>query len=209
VLGNLFKNRYILPNYKPLRLWAITRAFPFSAIRRAPFWLMTCGVLAACDPIALVPNAAPPEPGVVKATRDGPKGAELGTCWGKTISPAVIETFSEQVQIKPAKVNSDGTIGRLPVYRTESHQLIVTPRRDNWFETPCAEALTQEFNGSLQRALQARGFYKGKITGESNRRTRAAVLAFQKTLDGPSSEVLSLDAARALGLISIERAEDT
>jgi hypothetical protein len=187
----------------------MTPKSPFMLLRRVPLWLMTCGALAACDPAALIPMPDPPEPGVVEATRNGPIGAAPGTCWGKTISPAVIETVSEQVQVKPAKVNPDGTIARLPVFRSKARQQIVTPRRDNWFETPCAEILTPEFNSTLQRALQARGIYRGKITGDMDRRTRAAVMAFHKTLGEPESGVLSLKAARALGLINIERTEDT
>jgi hypothetical protein len=187
----------------------MTRISSYSALRRLPFLLVACGALAACDTAALVPAQAPPEPGVAKPTRDGPEGAAEGTCWGKTISPAVIETVSQQIQVKPAKVNPDGTIGTLPVYRTEARQKIVTPRRDNWFETPCPEVLTTEFVSTLQRALQVRDLYNGKITGDINRRTRNAVLSFQQTLGGPASEVLSLKAARALGLVSVERTDGT
>jgi hypothetical protein len=175
---------------------------------RAPLLIGACGALIACDSASLAPTAIPPEPGVVAATRDGPDGAAPGTCWGKTVSPAVIETVREQVQVKPAQVNPDGTIGHLPVYRSEARQKIVTPRRDNWFETPCAEVLNEEFVSSLQRALSARGLYSGKITGTMNRRTRSAVQGFHKTLGGPASEVLSLQAARALGLVSVERNTD-
>tara|TARA_R110002110_G_scaffold48959_7_gene145516 strand:- start:813 stop:1370 length:558 start_codon:yes stop_codon:yes gene_type:complete len=182
----------------------MTQAFRFSRPLGILFPLMACAGLIACD--AAGPPAAlpPPEPGVLEATRNGPDGAPPGSCWGRTVSPAVFETVTKQVQVKPAKINSDGTIAKPPVYRSETRQQIVTQRRDNWFETPCPEVLTPEFVASLQRALGARGLYAGEVTGVMNMPTRNAVQVFQKP-DGPDSGVLSLDAARRLGLIAVER----
>ncbi len=170
---------------------------------RVPLWLAVCASLAACEPAALR-GTPPPEPGVVEATRNGPPGAAPGTCWGRTVSPAVIETVTEQVQVKPAKVNPDGTIAAPPEYTTETRQQIITGRVDNWFETPCAEALTPEFNATLQRALAVRGYYLGGVNGEMDSETRAAIQAFQR-VDGLDSGVLSLATARKLGLIAVER----
>jgi hypothetical protein len=175
-----------------------TRAWPLSLV------LLACAALAGCDPAATGPAAEPPEPGVLEATREGPADAPEGSCWGKTVSPAVVERVTEQVQIKPASVNPDGTIGSLPVYRTEERQVIVTPRRDNWFETPCPDVLTGEFVSSLQRALLARGGYSGAITGKLDSKTRAAVEKFQRA-EGLDSAVLSLSTARTLGLIAVPR----
>ncbi|MDF3414188.1 peptidoglycan-binding protein [Sulfitobacter sp. M57] len=166
--------------------------------------LLTCTALAGCDPVTSPSPAEPPEPGVLEATRNGPADAPAGSCWGKTISPAVVERVTEQVQIKPALVNPDGTIGRLPVYRTEKRQVIVTPRRDNWFQTPCPDVLTPEFLSSLQRALQVRGGYSGAITGKLDAKTRTAVERFQRA-QGLDSAVLSLATARTLGLIAVPR----
>ena len=156
--------------------------------------------LAACDGA----TGSAPEPGVFEATRSGPPGAAPGTCWGRTFTPAVVERVSERVEVKPAVVNPDGTIGALPVYRTEDRQVIVTPRRDNWFETPCPDVLTPEFISSLQRALQARGTYAGPVTGVMDAATRAAIRTFQAP-GGPDSGVLSVESARLLGLIAVPR----
>jgi hypothetical protein len=133
---------------------------PISRISAAGIAALLAIALAGCDPVAPADKAvkAAPEPGVVQATRNGPTGAPAGSCWGRTVTPAIIETVTEQVQVKPAKMNPDGSIARPPVYRTETRQDIVRARVDTWFETPCAEVLTAEFNSSLQRALQARGF---------------------------------------------------
>lgn len=141
---------------------------------------------------------------MVEPTRNGPEGAPPGSCWGRTVSPAVFETVTEQVQVEPAKVNPDGSVAKLPVYRTETHQEMVVERRDNWFETPCPEVLTAEFVSSLQRALAARDLYSGEITGTLDDATRDAVRRYQRA-GGPQSGVLSLDAARSLGLIAVAR----
>ena len=151
-------------------------------------------LLAACDP------AAPPPGSAFDSTRLAPPGAPPGTCWENLPTPAVVETVSEQVLVKPAVTNPDGTIASLPVYRSEDRQRIVTPRRDNWFETPCPPAFTAEFVSSLQRALQARGLYAGPVNGLMDAPTRAAVRRVQAA-DGIDSDVLSIETARALGLV--------
>jgi hypothetical protein len=159
--------------------------------------------LSACETAPLAED--PPEPGVLEATTEGPEGAPPGSCWGKTVGPAVIETVTDQIQVKPAEVSAAGNITALPVYRTETRQEIVTARVDNWFETPCTAVLDAEFNASLQRALFVRGIYKGPVNGTMDRATRAAVRRYQVTEGGPDSEVLSLEAARSLGLVAVER----
>lgn len=178
--------------YRNTRAWQLTLG------------LLTCAALAGCDPAATGPANEAPEPGVMEATRNGPADAPEGSCWGKTVSPAVVERVTKRVQVKPASVNPDGTIGSLPVYRTEERQVIVTPRRDNWFQTPCPDVLTDEFISSLQRALMVRGGYSGAITGKLDTNTRAAVEQFQRT-EGLNSAVLSLATARTLGLIAVPR----
>ncbi len=178
---------------------------PSEHLRRICGALALCATLTGCDAALQGAAQEPPEPGVSAPTRDGPEGALPGTCWGKTVSPAVIQTVSKQVQVKPAKVNPDGTLAELPVFRTEQSQEIVTPRKDNWFETPCPEVLTEEFTASLQRALQVRGRYAGPVTGTMNPRTRTAIQNLQRETNGPDSSVLSLATARSLGLIAVER----
>ena len=177
----------------------VTHRFPARIVSAAA---LIC-LAAACD-VAQAPDTGTPEPGVFDATRQGPPGAAPGTCWGRTFTPAVVERVSMRVEVKPAKINPDGTVAELPVYRTEDRQVIVTPRRDNWFETLCPDQLTPEFVSSLQRALQARGTYDPIITGVMDVPTRAAIRAFQKPT-GPESGVLSLESARALGLIAVPR----
>lgn len=124
------------------------------------------------------------------------------TCWDKTVSPAVVETVTRKVQLQPAQVSSDGRVQSPPVYKTETRQQVVQPRRETWYEIICDADVTPEFIASVQRALEARGFYDGQITGEMDARTKNAIGRYQAT-EGLDSKTLSIAAARKLGLITI------
>ena len=149
-------------------------------------------------------DTPPPEPGVIEATTQGPAGAPPGSCWGRTVSPAVIQTVTEQVQVQPAQISTTGEIQALPIYRTETRQQIVTPRKDNWFETLCADQLTPQFIETFQRALEARGAYAGEISGNFDTATRKAMRAYQISTGGPDSPILAMSTARGLGLIAVD-----
>jgi hypothetical protein len=71
---------------------------------------------------------------------------------------------------------------------------------DRLFAVPCPDRLTPDLWASVQRALAARGLYSGPITGTPDAATGEAVRRFQAPL-GLDSPVLSLDAARLLGLV--------
>lgn len=133
-----------------------------------------------------------------------PPGAPEGSCWARDASPAVVETVTEQIELQPAILGSDGKVLSPAIYRTETRQAIVTPREDTVFQIPCAAEQTPEFVASLQRALKARVLYRGGITGVMDGRTRAGVRRYQKPL-GLDSGILSLASARSLGLVALER----
>jgi len=143
------------------------------------------------------------EPEVTRFSQVAPPGADPGTCWGKDVTPAIIETVTHQVMLQPAEVRADGTVTGPAIYRTETRQDIVRERKETWFLTPCPTAMTPEFIASVQRALTARGLYKGNISGEMNASTRAGVRRYQKP-QGLDSGILSLAAARKLGLVAVE-----
>ncbi|MBV1897027.1 MAG: peptidoglycan-binding protein [Rhodobacteraceae bacterium] len=130
------------------------------------------------------------EPQVTRLNQAAPPGAEPGSCWGKEVTPAIVETVIHQVVVQPG------------VYKTETRQAIVRERKETWFQRPCDAEMTPEFIASLQRALGARDLYRGNISGEMDNRTRASVRRFQKPL-GLDSGVLSLTAARKLGLVAV------
>jgi len=171
-----------------------------------PLSLLAIMALAACD--APLPGIGPGsgEPGLIQTLAEAPPGAAPGTCWGKVVTPAVIETVTEQVLVQPPELQPDGSIAAPGIYRTETRQQIETERQVTWFETPCPADLTPDFVASLQRALKARTLYRGGITGEMDARTHAAVRKYQHA-DGLNNSILSLAAARKLGLVAVERVE--
>ena len=181
----------------------ITRGF------HASIGLLAACVLAACDgpPHLAGPLPALTEPALVQTYETAPPGAPAGSCWGKEITPAVIETVTDRLLLQPAEVLDDGTVVSEPVYKLETRQAIVRERRELWFQTPCEAQLTPDFIASLQRALMARGLYRGAITGAMDARTRHAIRRYQAP-QGLDSSILSLAAARKLGLIAVEREDE-
>lgn len=131
--------------------------------------------------------------------------ASTGTCFARATTPAIIETVTEQVMVQPAVVRSDGTVDSPAAFRTVTRQQILRERREVEFETPCNAVLTPPFLASVQRALLARGYYRGPITGFFDARTRAAVERFQIAQDDVPTAQLTLQTARTLGLIALPR----
>jgi hypothetical protein len=153
--------------------------------------------------------AAPPAPSLADLSGAGlprtgqtPPEAPEGACWAAEVLPARIETVTAQVLASPARTAADGTVLEPASFRTETRQKIVAERRDVWLAVPCDAALTPGFVASLQRALKARGYYAGAPTGVMDEPTRAAVRAWQRSL-GLDSALLSLQGARALGLVQV------
>ncbi|PRY94474.1 putative peptidoglycan binding protein [Hasllibacter halocynthiae] len=135
-------------------------------------------------PIGTIP-AGPGAAGAI-----APPGADPALCWDRAEDPARVVSRSVQVRMP-----GGGLV-------TRTRQRIAQARRDVWFETPCAPALTAELVASLQRALTARGLYDGRIDGAMDDEVRRAVLAFQAPR-GLAAGTLSMEAARALGLVPV------
>lgn len=174
-------------------------------MHRAPFFLLLALSLGACQ--AGMP-AAPDLPDSLKkelVTKRGVKPPSTGDniCWADDVTPAIIETVTEQVLVRPEVREQDGTVTTAAIFQSETAQRIVQDRRDVWFRTPCPDTLTLDFVGSLQRALKARGFYRGDLTGQLDGPTRLAIRQFQEPL-GLDSERLSLAAAQRLGISATE-----
>ncbi|WP_163849295.1 peptidoglycan-binding domain-containing protein [Pseudooceanicola aestuarii] len=162
-------------------------------------------LVAGCGDMALVP-ASLGAPEVTQIRNAAPPGAPPGTCWDRDVAPAVVETVTDQILVQPPQISTDGTVRQPAIYRTETRQQIVRERRDQWFRTPCPTDLTPDFNASLQRALRARGLYSGPVSGMMDARTRRAVRSYQRE-QGLDSAVLSLAAARKLGLVTVDLAD--
>jgi peptidoglycan hydrolase-like protein with peptidoglycan-binding domain len=156
--------------------------------------------VSACQPVPEITRLASPKP--VEITRQGPAQADPNACWGKTTEPAIYETVTKQIITKAGKYTDAGAVITPAEYKTVTKTQIVRERKDIWFETPCPEQLTFEFVASLQRALGARKMMFGKPTGIYDNKTRRAVRKYQAP-QGLNSDVISLAAARQLGLVAI------
>lgn len=156
--------------------------------------------LSACNEVV---SSNIVEPRLTQVIDAPPPGADPAACWGKTVSPATIEAVTKKVLVQPAQVSSDGRIQAPPVYRDETRQEVIVPRREQWFQVPCAADLTPEFISSVQRALAARQYYSGQITGALDARTRRAIRRYQVD-QGLDSGMLTVAAARQLGLWTID-----
>ena len=158
--------------------------------------LAVAGCTAAPPPQALTSSGAP-QPGLAAIETDA-----QGRCFGRAITPAVIETVTAQELATDAIPGPDGAVLQPARYRSVIRQQIVRDRQEILFETICPPAFTPEFVATLQRALTARGFYRGPITGQLDTATGRAVQDFQRDI-GPDSPLLSLGAARALGIVQL------
>ena len=107
--------------------------------------------------------------------------------------------------VQPAIVRSDGSVDSPAAFRTVTRQQILRERREVEFETPCAPLMTPQFVASVQRALIARGYYRGSINGTLDARTTAAIERFQTAQDDVHTGTLTLKTAQVLGLIALPR----
>ncbi|GGA22877.1 peptidoglycan-binding domain-containing protein [Neptunicoccus cionae] len=135
-----------------------------------------------------------------------PKNAGPTDCFGHEFTPAVIETVTEKIPLKPARLAVDletgkTTIIRKATFKTMTMQRIVTPRSEQWFPAVCPHKYTENFVQSLQRALKARGFYSGTLTGWMDEETKIAVKLYQRKLNLDSG-IVAKTTAEEFGLVS-------
>lgn len=173
-------------------------------------------MLGACQQVS--PPIAMPAVGkadMIPVQTSAPPKADDGKCWGKDMTPALVETVTEQVLVRPAGPvvgpSPDGaptykTVQSPAVYATQTQQKIITPRAVFWFEIPCPAQLNAGVIATLQRALKSRGLFRGVITGAMDQKTQKSVRWYQKQ-HGLDSTTLSLLAARQLGVIAYARTD--
>ena len=135
--------------------------------------------------------------------RTSPPDGDASTCWAAEISPAVIETVTEQELLTPEIRDASGKVTTPATFRSTTRQRIVQDRDEVWFRSPCPADVTVDFVATLQRALKARGLYLLPLTGVIDPATTEAIRRFQAER-GLDSGQLSLAAARELGIISTE-----
>ncbi len=168
--------------------------------RRVSIILMASLGLASCSETGSPVTSVDTE--LIRQTQTAPANAPAGTCWGKQVTPARVETVTEQVIVQPPEVMADGTVSSQAIYKTETRTVITRERSETWFETLCEKDLTPEFIASLQRALKVRGQYHGLANGRMDARTRAAIRRYQKD-NGMDTDILTLKTARVLGLAPV------
>lgn len=159
-------------------------------VSRAVLCLLAVLGLTACDGASIISDAADAD----KPLPD--------ICWDTTISPAVIETVTEQVLVQPAELGADGTVLSPAIHETRTHQQIVQERLETRSEALCDHVLTPEFIKSVQRALQVRTLYYGQINGEMDVLTRSAIREYQQQ-QGFDTDTLLPSTARQMGLITV------
>lgn len=135
-----------------------------------------------------------------------PPDARPDQCFAYEFTPAIIETITEKTPLTPPRLAVDLETGKTEVirpatYKTVKVQRVVRERQEQWFPTPCPQVYTERFVQSLQRAMKARGFYSGPVTGLLDEQTQLAVKLYQRQ-DGVDSAMLSLKTVEDFGLIS-------
>ena len=173
-------------------------------MRSSNLFLLTAIAVAACGgPTAKAPERADLSGEAIEWTPGSQPEPVAGECWESDISPAIIETVTEQKIVNPEVRDETGTVTTPATYSTTTRQEMVQDRTEIWFRAPCPEVQTPEFFATLQRALKARGYYVLPLTGLRDPATAEALRRFQaeRGLDSP---LLSLGAAKELGLISTD-----
>lgn len=173
---------------------------------RAVCAVVLAGHLTACANTGYGEDPGPEVdvPDFASAQVPPPPGVTPGGCWVRDIAPAELETVTRQIEVAPALYAADGSLIRPARLRTETVQEIKKERQELIFETPCPDALTPDLIATLQRALEARGVYRGPITGVMDLPTRRAVRRYQNA-NGLPSGLLSIQTARRLGLLATPR----
>lgn len=187
------------------------KTFPFSGPKVARHICVAALILgaAACtDPAvtrgANTPAAAPVGRQVAPLAAPETVDSRAGTCFARATTPARIETVTEQIMV-PEVRDAAGVVVSPVQFKTITRQNILEERREVEFETPCNHVLTPPFIGSLQRALLARGYYRGAISGRLDDRTLRAVERFQIDRGDVATRQITLRTAQNLGLVAIPR----
>jgi hypothetical protein len=116
----------------------------------------------------------------------------------------VIETVTETVLSKPELRDATGKVIRPASYDSFAHQRMLHDRETVWLQTTCPADLTPDTIATLQRALKARGYFTAPLTGVMDAPTLVAVRRYQAD-HGLDTPVLTLQAARTLGLVPVDR----
>ncbi|WP_298256936.1 peptidoglycan-binding domain-containing protein [uncultured Litoreibacter sp.] len=170
---------------------------------------VTLAVLTGCSPVSVGPDVTKLiTPTHITAVDMKPPSELPGVCWGHIPGPQITQIVSDIVIATPAQFGPNGEEISPAIYREVTRPQTFNEGDGRWFTRTCDADMTPEFVATLQRALAARGLYRGDINGLMDQRTLRAVQEFQ-TPQGLDSAVLSQSAAQQLGLIAVEVERDT
>ncbi|MBE9476435.1 MAG: peptidoglycan-binding protein [Proteobacteria bacterium] len=155
---------------------------------------------------SLIGFAAFPHDAVYGQSLGLPTASRMDACRIHYTAPAIVETVTKQVLIKPETLGTDPQTGQTivvapAVYRTETEQKIIRARQQDWADIICRQDQSVVFIQSLQRALAARGHYNAVATGVMDERTKRALRKVQKKAGINTAEV-TMDLAESYGLIT-------
>ena len=124
-----------------------------------------------------------------------------GHCKATDATPAIVETVTEDTIVQPTQLSADGRVLYPAVYETQTYQVILKERQELHFHAVCAAEMTPELIANLQRALTARGYQSGAVTGRMTPATKRALRDYQKTI-GIESALLAHQTAKNFGLVA-------
>ncbi|MEP3345391.1 MAG: peptidoglycan-binding domain-containing protein [Litoreibacter sp.] len=165
---------------------------------------ISLAILAGCAPLPVGPDVTKLlSPNTIMPVDMKPPSNIPGMCWGHIPGPQITQIVSDIIIATPAQIGPNGEELSPAIYREVTRPQTFNEGEGRWFTRTCDADMTPDFVMTLQRALSVRGVYRGDINGVLDQRTLRAVHKYQ-TPQGLDSAVLSLSAARQLGLIAVE-----
>ncbi|MDV7272196.1 peptidoglycan-binding domain-containing protein [Thioclava sp. A2] len=158
---------------------------------------LVAGCMAAGPPMPEVEI----RPTLAQELGDAPPAGAPGCYHSVEIRPAKFGTVKRAVEVREAVIDpASGKVLEPALYEERDFSAVVDAGETLSFETMCVKELTPEFVATVQRALKARGLYRGTDSGVMDGATRSAVRAYQKPR-GLDADVLSRRAAMEMGLV--------
>ena len=143
---------------------------------RALYIFLAALTFAACDAPSSGSKRSTLDPIPTFSSRpDTPNGA----CWHQLPGETVTETKEELVETRPAQFDAAGNEIAPAVFGKRQVETETALGNGAWFRKICTPTLSPEFISSLERALAARGYFKGRVTGTLSNRLKTAIQLYQ------------------------------
>ncbi|MEZ5686048.1 MAG: peptidoglycan-binding domain-containing protein [Paracoccaceae bacterium] len=162
-----------------------------------------CGVLmlGGCMDAPAPQPQAPVAQTLARALGTAPPAGAPGCYATIETRPVTFGTVKRAVEIRPAQIDPKTGRELAPaLYEEQEFSAVLDGGESQSFETLCPAEETPELIASMQRALKARGLYRGAISGRMEAETRRALRAYQAPRGLPS-DVVSRRALMEMGLL--------